>query len=110
MTDIMWNAEIYQEAIDARTLLPQAASPAPGADIRQLRNTLGNFATGVTVLTYQSGDTFHGVTVNSFTSVSMDPPLVLVSLMRTSRALTYLLERPFTINILGNDQGPFRSP
>ncbi|MFC0582915.1 flavin reductase family protein [Micrococcoides hystricis] len=101
---MLWNAEIYENVADAATAKATEVTPAPFADPRQLRNTLGNFATGVTVLTYQSGDTFHGVTVNSFTSVSMDPPLVLISLMRTSRALTYLLERPFAINILGEDQ------
>jgi len=104
MTDIMWNSEIYENTSEAKTLLAATASPTPLADPRKLRNTLGNFATGVTVLTYQSGDTYHGVTVNSFTSVSLDPPLVLVSMMRTSRALTYLLERPFAVNILADDQ------
>lgn len=100
MTDILWNTEVYETA---RALGSEQHS-APSGDPRQLRNTLGTFATGVTVLTYRSGEVNHGVTVNSFTSVSMDPPLVLVSLMRTSRALTYLLERPFAINVLSDDQ------
>lgn len=105
MTDLIWNSEIYEAAEDATTLASSAATPAPhDVDPRLLRNTLGNFATGVTVVTYASGGAFHGVTVNSFTSVSLDPPLVLVSLMRSSRALTYLLERPFAINILGDAQ------
>ncbi len=99
MTDLMWSSEIYESIQDAKTV-----SAEPQTDARELRNTLGNFATGVTVLTYQSGDSFYGVTVNSFTSVSMDPPLVLVSLTRKSRALTYLLERPFAINVLGDAQ------
>ncbi|MFJ8859283.1 flavin reductase family protein [Streptomyces sp. NPDC102451] len=103
MTDIMWDAEIYEKAADAKTLASSAAVPSL-ADPRQLRNTLGNFATGVVVLTYRSGDSYYGVTVNSFTSVSMDPPLVLVSIQRTSRSLTYLLERPFTVNVLGDNQ------
>ncbi|MFI9603440.1 flavin reductase family protein [Streptomyces sp. NPDC052043] len=103
MTEIMWDSEIYEKAADARTLASSAAVPSL-ADPRQLRNTLGNFATGVVVLTYQSGDSYYGVTVNSFTSVSLDPPLVLVSMQRTSRALTYLLERPFAVNVLGDNQ------
>ncbi|MEZ7002679.1 flavin reductase family protein [Streptomyces sp. AD55] len=103
MTDIMWDSDIYERAADARTLAPSAAGPPP-ADPRLLRNTLSNFATGVVVLTYRSGDSYYGVTVNSFTSVSLDPPLVLVSMQRTSRALTYLLERPFAVNVLGDDQ------
>lgn len=104
MTEIMWNSEIYETVAEATTLASAEATPASQHDPRELRNTLGNFATGVTVITYESEGVYHGVTVNSFTSVSMDPPLVLVSLMRTSRALTYLMERPFTVNVLGNDQ------
>ncbi|MFC9517913.1 flavin reductase family protein [Nocardiaceae bacterium NPDC056970] len=103
MTDIMWNSEIYDSAAHARTLDSDQATPALG-DPRLLRNALGSFATGVIVLTYESGDAYHGVTVNSFTSVSMDPPLVLVSMKRTSRALAYLLERPFAINIMCDEQ------
>ncbi|MYU26203.1 flavin reductase family protein [Streptomyces sp. SID8352] len=103
MTDIMWDAEIYEKAADA---VPPASDPTnpPLSDPRQLRNTLGNFATGVVVLTYQVGTTHYGVTVNSFTSVSLDPPLVLVSMQRTSRALNHLLERPFAVNVLGDNQ------
>lgn len=102
----MWNTEIYEDIAEARTLDPSEATPAPLADPRQLRNTLGNFATGVVVLTYESGGAYHGVTVNSFTSVSLEPPLVLVSMMRTSRALNYLLERPFAVNVLHDGQLP----
>ena len=75
-----------------------------GFDPRQLRDTLGSFATGVTVLTYESERSNYGMTVNSFTSVSLEPPLVLVSLMRSSQALSYLVDRPFAINVMGNDQ------
>ncbi|NLU83113.1 flavin reductase family protein [Rhodococcus sp. HNM0569] len=98
----MWNSEIFETLHDAHTVA--AETPAGVTDPRKLRDTLGSFATGVTVLTYCSGGAYHGMTVNSFTSVSLEPPLVLVSLMRTSRALTYLLERPFAVNVLGDDQ------
>lgn len=100
----MWNTEIYENAQEARTLTSSDATPTPLKDPRALRNTLGNFATGVVVLTYESDGAFHGVTVNSFTSVSLEPPLILVSLTRTSKALTYLMERPFAVNVLGDDQ------
>lgn len=99
----MWNHQIHEPIADATVLTSAEAIPMEH-DPRQLRNTLGNFATGVTVITYESEGVFFGVTVNSFTSVSMDPPLVLVSLMRNSRALSYLMERPFAVNILGNNQ------
>lgn len=87
-----------------RTTMIDTASPA--FDPRELRNTFGSFATGVTVLTYESEGTNYGMTVNSFTSVSMDPPLVMVSLMRNSAALPYLTSRPFAINIMGEEQLP----
>ena len=49
-------------------------------DTRQLRSCFGHFATGVTVVSYAADGEGRGATVNSFTSVSMDPPLLLVSL------------------------------
>jgi len=73
-------------------------------DVRQFRDCLGHFATGVTVVTSMAATGPHGMTVNSFTSVSMDPPLVLVSLARTTKGCTYLDHRPFVINVLRSDQ------
>lgn len=49
------------------------------------RRTLGMFATGVTVLTARVGDQVHGMTANAFMSVSLRPPLVLVSIDRRAR-------------------------
>ncbi|OAV52041.1 oxidoreductase [Enteractinococcus helveticum] len=70
----------------------------------ELRNTLGHFATGVNVLTYESQGTNYGMTINSFTSVSLDPALVLVSIDRSSKALPYLMENFFAINVMSEDQ------
>jgi flavin reductase (DIM6/NTAB) family NADH-FMN oxidoreductase RutF len=50
-----------------------------------LRRTLGMFATGVTVITTLKGGQVHGMTANAFMSVSLDPPLVLVSIDRRSK-------------------------
>ena len=47
---------------------------------REYRNTLGRFATGVTIITALENGKPHGMTANAFASVSLDPPLVLVSL------------------------------
>ncbi|MBP2366484.1 flavin reductase family protein [Pseudonocardia parietis] len=72
-------------------------------DPRELRWCLGHFATGVTVITCQGADGEpHGATVNAFTAVSLDPPLVLVSLDRRSRlcSLVESEQRPFTVNVL----------
>ena len=83
------------------------------------RGSLGRFATGVAVVTFdtstgsaqrtstgsvQAAARRHGITVNSFTSVSMDPPLVLVSIARTTNAHDELAGRSFTVNILGAEQ------
>ncbi len=59
-------------------------------DSRELRRALGTFATGVTVITIGTGDDAYGMTANSFTSVSLDPPLILVCVQRRSAA-AYLL-------------------
>jgi flavin reductase (DIM6/NTAB) family NADH-FMN oxidoreductase RutF len=76
-------------------------------DTMEFRRALGHFATGVTVVTYapQDADEFRGTTVNSFTSVSLDPPLVLVSLGRQTRAAAAL--RPgaaYAVNVLHHGQ------
>ncbi len=91
---------------------PVAAVPAArgdqqertALDPRALRRCFGRFTTGVTVVTYRSGDEVRGATVNSFTSVSIDPPLVLVSLSRTTHAYEAMQGHPFAINVLRSDQ------
>jgi flavin reductase (DIM6/NTAB) family NADH-FMN oxidoreductase RutF len=65
------------------------------------RRTLGMFATGVTVLTTRSGEAVHGMTVNAFMSVSLRPPLVLVSVDRRARMSNLLHEDTrFGVNVL----------
>jgi len=65
------------------------------------RRTLGMFATGVTVLTTRSGEQIHGMTANAFMSVSLRPPLVLVSIDRRARMSDLLHERTrFGVNVL----------
>ena len=75
-------------------------------DTRSFRNALGNFATGVTVVTAKSADgTLAGVTANSFNSVSLDPPLVLWSLDRSSPSLNILENAShFCVHILAEAQ------
>jgi flavin reductase len=73
-------------------------------DPRHLRRCLGRFSTGVTVVTYRGADGIRGATMNSFTSVSLDPPLVLLCLARTAQACSALDEVPFAINVLRSDQ------
>jgi len=73
-------------------------------DARQLRRCLGHFATGVTVITCTGAGRPHGATVNAFSAVSLDPPLVLVSLDRKSKISKYLDGKPFTVNVLADSQ------
>jgi flavin reductase (DIM6/NTAB) family NADH-FMN oxidoreductase RutF len=75
-------------------------------DPRALRNAFGTFMTGVTVVTaHTENDEPLGFTANSFTSVSLDPPMVLVCVANTSRNLETLVNAPgFAINILAEDQ------
>ncbi len=77
-------------------------------DKRQLRDVLGTFVTGVTVVTTSDADgKGHGVTANSFSSVSLDPPLVLWSQSVTSKSYPAFRDSEhFTINILADDQIP----
>ena len=67
---------------------------------------MGRFATGVTVITVARGpDQVHGMTANSFTSVSLDPMLVLVCVGRNAQSLTLLrAQKRFGVNILSEDQ------
>ena len=72
---------------------------------RQLRDGLGKFATGVTVVTCAGPAGLCGITANSFSSVSLDPPLVLWNIAKVSRAMTTFLEaRHFAINVLSEQQ------
>jgi flavin reductase (DIM6/NTAB) family NADH-FMN oxidoreductase RutF len=74
-------------------------------DPKELRRCLGHFTTGVTVVTCSGEDgNPHGATVNAFTAVSLDPPLVLVSLDRRSRLCGLIDSRPFTVNVLESNQ------
>lgn len=75
-------------------------------DERELRNVLGTFVTGVTVVTTRDkSGTPHGVTANSFSSVSIDPPLILWSQSLTSRSYPAFSECDhFVVNILADDQ------
>ncbi|GFM88532.1 flavin reductase [Pseudomonas cichorii] len=79
---------------------------AAGSDPRELRNLLGQFATGVTVITTRTADGRNvGMTANSFSSVSLDPPLVLWSISRNAPSLRdYQTCEHFAINVLGADQ------
>jgi flavin reductase (DIM6/NTAB) family NADH-FMN oxidoreductase RutF len=75
-------------------------------DPRALRNILGCYGTGVAIITTRTASGDHvGVTVNSFSSVSLDPPLILFSLARNANVLaTFLQTNSFAVNILSQSQ------
>jgi flavin reductase (DIM6/NTAB) family NADH-FMN oxidoreductase RutF len=64
-----------------------------------------NFPQGVTVVTYSSESGFEGVTVSSFTSISLEPPLILISLAKGTKSNMLLsLQDYFAVNLLAEDQ------
>jgi flavin reductase (DIM6/NTAB) family NADH-FMN oxidoreductase RutF len=70
-----------------------------------LRQTLGMFATGVTVITTRVREQIHGMTANAFMSVSLEPPLVLISVDRRTRMCSLLHENQrFGVSVLAADQ------
>lgn len=87
----------------ARTVAP-ALAPHRSGDHRTLRGVLGMFATGITVVT-SGREHPHGMTANAFSSVSLDPPLVLVCVDRG--AVMHEVIRAngsFAVSVLGADQ------
>jgi flavin reductase (DIM6/NTAB) family NADH-FMN oxidoreductase RutF len=88
---------------------PEAGATAMTTDTldsSRLRSGLSRFGTGVCVVTVAGQDGEHGLTVNAFTAVSLDPPLVLVSIGRKARGHGLLEGAPFTVNVLGAEQEP----
>lgn len=77
----------------------------PALDPRAFRRSLGQFATGVTIITTEHEGVLAGVTANSFSSLSLDPPLILWSIARSSRSFS-IFEKTghFAINILSAQQ------
>ena len=86
--------------------VPASAVPASAVGVSAFRAAMGEFPTGVTVVTVACDDgDMHGMTVNSFSSVSLDPMLVLVCLTATSCG-PGLIERAgaFAVNVLSAGQ------
>lgn len=88
---------------------PRAAAEfRAGSDARTLRDGLGCFATGITIVTTVDGEGRPvGLTANSFTSVSLDPPLLLVCIANTATSAPVLREAEcFGVNVLQIGQQP----
>jgi flavin reductase (DIM6/NTAB) family NADH-FMN oxidoreductase RutF len=79
--------------------------PTPAIDARTFRATMGRFATGVTVVTAGQEGSVHGMTANAFLSVSLAPPLVLVSVDNRARITQHLAaDTRYGVNILSEKQ------
>jgi flavin reductase len=85
----------------------QTSVAEQGFSSSEFRQALGAFATGVTVITTRGEAETYGMTANAFSSVSLDPPLVLVAVISGTKGAE-LIERhgTFAVNILGADQEP----
>jgi flavin reductase (DIM6/NTAB) family NADH-FMN oxidoreductase RutF len=71
----------------------------------QFRFSMRHWATGITIVSTQQDGIFHGMTVSSFTSVSLEPPTVTISLMKNSRTHDMVIETDiFGITLLSSDQ------
>jgi flavin reductase (DIM6/NTAB) family NADH-FMN oxidoreductase RutF len=83
--------------------MPDSAGSTIGSD--QFRAVMGHFATGITVVTALENGRPYGITVNALSSVSLDPPLVMVALDRR-RFLTPIVRKTgrYAVNILAEDQ------
>jgi len=74
-------------------------------DSKRQRQIMGRLATGVTIVSTKAGDDGWGMTANAVTSLSLEPPLVLVAVARDSQTHTHLEQsRFFAISILSEEQ------
>jgi len=95
-----------------RIAVYEAIAPLPDAgvkmfDARAFRQCLAHYATGVTVITTAVDGERAGIAANSFSSLSLDPPLVLWSLGRASRsASAFRRSTHFAVNVLSHAQLP----
>jgi len=74
-------------------------------DDRKFRNAMGNFATGVTVITTEVAGDVHGMTANAFMSLSIEPKLVVISIGENAHMLEIIkTSQKYAVNILSENQ------
>ena len=94
--------------MEARSVTVAPPTPETGFSAKDFRNALGAFATGVTVITSRGdAEDAYGMTANAFSSLSLDPPLVLVCVISGTTGAE-MIERngSFAVNILAAHQEP----
>ncbi len=77
-------------------------------DGKEFRQVMGRFATGVTIITTRGADgTPYGLTANAVASISLAPPLVMISIDKNAESFSRFLEsKVFVVNVLAADQEP----
>jgi flavin reductase (DIM6/NTAB) family NADH-FMN oxidoreductase RutF len=102
----MWATSKYASGVTNGFGEEATMTNASRIDVQLFRSTMGRFATGVTVITTAHDDRqTHTMTVSAFLSVSLDPPLVLVSLRKQSKMnASLILGKRLGINILAASQ------
>ena len=79
-------------------------------DPRELRNVCGKFATGITIVTTEVDGEIHGMTANAFMSVSLEPPLVVVSVAKKANLHELITQSgQYAVSILNSDQEDYSS-
>lgn len=74
-------------------------------DMREFRNAMGNFSTGVTVISVKDGEEVHAMTANAFSSVSLEPPIILVCIDNRANSLNLIKKAGvFGVNFLKDEQ------
>ncbi|UNK46084.1 flavin reductase family protein [Arthrobacter sulfonylureivorans] len=87
------------------TIAPSTPAPAAALSQDRFREAAGHFASGVAVITTASGGRLYGTTASAVTSLSMEPPMMLICLNRSSSTRDALLDAGrFGISILSVDQ------
>jgi flavin reductase (DIM6/NTAB) family NADH-FMN oxidoreductase RutF len=110
LDEISYNSSLLVTAPPIAQPREDDVARAPDFDGAHFRDVLGRFATGVTIITTRALDAngepvLLGFTASSFNSVSLDPPLVLWSLARTSGTLGVFRDNShYAINVLASDQ------
>lgn len=100
-TDTAVAVAVAKNNVNGGSLVP---TPVEAADVKKVNR---KFITGVTLVTTMDGDTPRGLAVNAFSSISLDPPLVLVCVQRTSTTYEPLFRADHMgISILASDQLP----
>lgn len=107
---VTWDSHEFRSFLGIATVSetdPAAAvaSPVPDLDPELLKGFNRQFVTGVTVVSTTDGDQALGLAVNAYCSVSLDPPLIMVCIQRTSSTWPTLFRATHLgVNVLGRDQ------